>query len=569
MADLAKYVVALELQNKQYVQQLEATNRRLDRFHRQQEQLVSKVGRAFVKLGQTIVAAFSVQAMVRFTSESIKVADAIAKTSKAAGISAEELQKLRFAFEEIGGVSAAQTDAGLLRFNKTLGDAITGSKTAAEYFRQLGVAFRDTAGKAVSTEVALNETLRALAAIESDAARASRAAELFGRELGPKLAASLSGGIRALEETKQQITGLISNQNVKDAEALSDAFNRMATSIGTRLRNSVILVTADLAQMFGLIDRGVKGDLQRDLDAINDKIRNLEAADRAGSLGGNIKILEDAIQERERLLRRLKVEEGKTPFSERRRLLDERKNPTLEQPELEEITVTANRMEQLLSLEKVFQDQLKKERDAAMAANVERMQREVAAWDEYKQERMRQEAELQAYQDDVRMYTLYETGNALDALMQMSQGHSKKLFALSKAAAIANAILFAYEGISRTLKEYPYPFNIAMAAAHGVIAFQQVQRIRATSFGSGAASASVGLGGGASASVQTPAATNDASTTSGRQRVTEIHLHGDFYGFDAYVERKIIGAIRDAVDGRDVVIFGRNSRQADVLLGAT
>lgn len=270
MADLAKYVVQLELQNKQLIQGLDTANRRIAKFHRDQEKAVEGIKRSFISMGSTVASALSVQAIVRFTASSVKMADAIGKASRAAGTSAEELQKLRFAFNELGGVTEQQTDSGLARFNKTLGDALAGSKSARDNFNQLGVAIRSAGGQAVSTQAALNSTLRALAAIKSDAERASRAAELFGRELGPRMAASLKGGIGALEQTKEQIAGLISDQTVRDAEALNDAYERLSKTIGGELRNAVIGIAADFARWKGWIDFN-------ELDVLNERIAKTQS----------------------------------------------------------------------------------------------------------------------------------------------------------------------------------------------------------------------------------------------------------------------------------------------------
>lgn len=69
--------------------------------------------------------------------------------------------------------------------------------------------------------------------------------------------------------------------------------------------------------------------------------------------------------------------------------------------------------------------------------------------------------------------------------------HNRQLFELNKVAGIANAVIAAYEGISLTMSKYPFPLNIAMAAAHAAAAFAQVSAIQSTTFG-GAAAPSVG-----------------------------------------------------------------------------
>lgn len=92
--------------------------------------------------------------------------------------------------------------------------------------------------------------------------------------------------------------------------------------------------------------------------------------------------------------------------------------------------------------------------------------------------------------------TKERTKTVLSEIAALTAGvaqNNKTLFKINKVAAIANAVIGAYEGISRTLAAYPYPINIGMAALHAAAAFAQVQAIRSTSFG--------GTGGGTTPSL--------------------------------------------------------------------
>jgi len=80
---------------------------------------------------------------------------------------------------------------------------------------------------------------------------------------------------------------------------------------------------------------------------------------------------------------------------------------------------------------------------------------------------------------------------------------NKAMFELNKAAGIANAIVSAYEGISKTLGAYPFPINVALAAAHAVAAFAQVRAIASQSFNSGGGAAP-SLAGGTPATPVSP-----------------------------------------------------------------
>jgi hypothetical protein len=102
------------------------------------------------------------------------------------------------------------------------------------------------------------------------------------------------------------------------------------------------------------------------------------------------------------------------------------------------------------------------------------------------------------------------------ALTAGAAQQSRTLFNINKAAGIATAIMNAYIGISRTLGAYPFPWNIAMAAAHGVAAFAQVQSIRSQQFNGGGAGSAPSLAGSTAAAPVTPV-TSGAPAVLGNQ----------------------------------------------------
>ncbi len=276
--DLARYVVSLEAQTAQYVQKLDQANKKLDRFHKDQERALGAIKKAFIGLGTTLAAALSVRAVVDFTKASIKMADQLGETARAAGVSAETLQQLRFTLDQLGGIAAGQTDQGLQRFNRTLGLAINGSRQAQQQFRLLGVEFKDALGRGRGTEESLDAVLKALGAIENDAQRAAIAGQLFGREMGPKLAAALKGGAQALEEARKQVAGIISDERVRQAEALDDAFKRMSATISGPLRAAAIGTAFEFAKLFGFAEDAPADILNRKIGETEDRVKQLTNA---------------------------------------------------------------------------------------------------------------------------------------------------------------------------------------------------------------------------------------------------------------------------------------------------
>jgi len=93
------------------------------------------------------------------------------------------------------------------------------------------------------------------------------------------------------------------------------------------------------------------------------------------------------------------------------------------------------------------------------------------------------------------------------AMTQMTAGvarDNKAMFNANKAFGIADAIVNAYIGISKTMSAYPYPLNLAMAAGHAMVAFQQVRSIASQSFNGGGSGAAPSLAGGTAAPPVTP-----------------------------------------------------------------
>ena len=144
------------------------------------------------------------------------------------------------------------------------------------------------------------------------------------------------------------------------------------------------------------------------------------------------------------------------------------------------------------------------------------------------------------------------------------------LFGQHKGVAIAMSIINTLQAATLALNSAPGPLGIAQAAAVLATGFAQVSQIRSTSIGGGGGVGGIsgGFGGGG---VTTPPSlggfAGDGTDQQSRGQVT-IQFMGPMYGYDRFVQEKIITGIRDAVDGRDIVLFGGDSRQASIIRGS-
>lgn len=95
--------------------------------------------------------------------------------------------------------------------------------------------------------------------------------------------------------------------------------------------------------------------------------------------------------------------------------------------------------------------------------------------------------------------TLNQAKDVLGLMQSLTAGvanENKAMFNINKAAALANAGINMYEGISLTLSKYPYPVSIAMAALQAAAGAAQISAISSSSFDSGGGATSTLTAGG-------------------------------------------------------------------------
>jgi len=149
--------------------------------------------------------AATVLSLARSIRETIGEVGDLADAAQRAGVSAEELQVLRYMLEQTAG-DAAAADAGLQKFNVSVGQAANTAKgAAASAFEALGVKIRTAGGALRDNESILTDTIEKLAAIEDPSRRAAFATQLFGRQAGPAFAAALAAGAGAVEGFRKQM----------------------------------------------------------------------------------------------------------------------------------------------------------------------------------------------------------------------------------------------------------------------------------------------------------------------------------------------------------------------------
>lgn len=150
-------------------------------------------------------------------------------------------------------------------------------------------------------------------------------------------------------------------------------------------------------------------------------------------------------------------------------------------------------------------------------------------------EKERHNKEMQLEQQK-RQAKLALVGDIFGNLASLMNTGSKKLFAIGKAAAVANAVVDGYAAVQKTMASVPYPFNVPLAAAQAVASAAQVKGIMSTKFGSA----------GSGQSFQGGQVVNNTSTQQAQQpeqRNISIALTGT--GFSGGDIRGLISAINE------------------------
>ena len=266
MAELARLVVALEAQTAKYEKKLDAANRKLDRFARQQKTALNSIKSAFLSLG-TAVSAIALTNMIR---QSVQAADSAAKLSQQIGISVEALTGLKLGVE-LGGAQLEDLNKGLTRLARAASDAGNGLATQKRAFDDLGVSVMGANGQLRPVESILRDISDAFSTMENGTRKAARAQELFGRS-GAMLIPFLNEGSKGLDaiiQRSERLGVVWSTEAAAGAEQFDDnllLLTYAAKGFSTQITQGLLptltglsAIMVDLAENSSLAAKAVSG----------------------------------------------------------------------------------------------------------------------------------------------------------------------------------------------------------------------------------------------------------------------------------------------------------------------
>ena len=199
----------------------------------------SVAGKASMAVGKVGLAATGAAVgLALFTKKSFDYIDTLGKTASRTGIATDTLQAFQLAAIE-SGTTIEQTQKGLEKFARSIGDAGRGLKTQADIFRDLGVEIKNQDGSLRTYEEILFDVAEGLGELGSEAERATALANLFGRAgiQFSEIFRDGSDGLQTFIDRANDLGIILDKDTIKGVEKFNDTVSVIKLQIGAFANN--------------------------------------------------------------------------------------------------------------------------------------------------------------------------------------------------------------------------------------------------------------------------------------------------------------------------------------------
>lgn len=232
-------------------------------------------------------------------SEFGKLGATMVEIGRSVGITAQELQSIRRAFDA-NGVSAEKVDRALGRINRTFAEA----KDLATYrraFQYLGIDYERLAATAPTTVDLLNAVADGVKSTADRSKVASGLAQILGRDW-QQISVVLEHGAEGLRRTREELDkfGLVSNEHFRVLKALEQATSNAAQAQTTELATATAQSAGSLDILNQALERSEsfwKRWALTAADAIADVIRRATDIEATVDLLGHTELVTQRAQQ--------------------------------------------------------------------------------------------------------------------------------------------------------------------------------------------------------------------------------------------------------------------------------
>lgn len=238
MSKIGQLTVDLRLVSQKFTQGLKKANGSLNNFRNQAQKATRSLGG--VKAGLAgVLGVAGISAMV---NQSLKSADALAKMSDRLNISTESLSAFQH-LVQLNGATSEQFEKGLQRMARSIGEAEQGFGTGKRALDTLGISIEELNG--LSADQQFIKISEAISKVESSSQQAAISSDLFGRA-GVELLNTIRQGEDGFNKAAQEVDkyGLaISRVEAAKIEAANDAILRAQQS----MKGAALIATQELS----------------------------------------------------------------------------------------------------------------------------------------------------------------------------------------------------------------------------------------------------------------------------------------------------------------------------------
>ena len=225
----------------------------------------------------------------------IDSADNMNKLSQKTGIAVSELSSLANT-ADLAGVSNEQLGSALVKLNKSIAEAASGSKEQSEAFKNLGINVKDANGNIRPTADILGDVAGAFSGAADGATKTQYAMALFGKA-GADLIPFLNTGKQGIKE----FGASFGDEFAKNAEAFNDNITKINQQLKLILVDGINPMLVGLSKMIVEFQEGTKYS-----GGFLDAIRNFGTINPFKNTEENLKTVRDEIDSNNAAIERYK-----------------------------------------------------------------------------------------------------------------------------------------------------------------------------------------------------------------------------------------------------------------------
>jgi hypothetical protein len=225
----------------------------------------------------------------------IDSADNMNKLSQKTGIAVSELSSLANT-ADLAGVSNEQLGSALVKLNKSIAEAASGSKEQSEAFKNLGISVKDANGNIRPTADILGDVAGAFSGAADGATKTQYAMALFGKA-GADLIPFLNTGKQGITE----FGASFGDDFAKNAEAFNDNITKINQQLKLILVDGINPMLVGLSKMIVEFQEGIKYS-----GGFLDALRNFGTINPFKNTEENLKTVRDEIDSNNAAIERYK-----------------------------------------------------------------------------------------------------------------------------------------------------------------------------------------------------------------------------------------------------------------------